>query len=152
MKILVFSEREVPHYKPVEPYIHISISSPNSALLYVPANKYRKMTLYCQFHDLDHNPNPTGKGIILGAGKPYRLFNEKDAQSIWYWVKRYIKDINVIIVNCEAGISRSAGVAAALSKVLNDVDDYYFKKYLPNMLVYRKLLEEYYTNESMYKM
>ena len=150
MKILVFSEREAPHYKPTEPYIHIAISSPKGGLLYIPSNKFRKMTLYFQFHDLDHDP--TGKGVVLGEAKPYHLFNEKDAQRLWYWVSRYIKDINVIVVNCEAGISRSAGVAAALSKVINGVDDYYFKQYLPNMLVYRKLLEEYYNNESMYKM
>ena len=50
-------------------------------------------------------------------------------------------DIETIIVNCEAGISRSAGVAAALANIINEDDSRYFKEYLPNMLVYRKILE-----------
>ena len=136
MKIKVFSEREVKDYIPTEPYIHISISSSTTGLLYLPTNDFRRMIMYCHFYDLD-------SPYII---KSYKIFDEKEAKRIWYWVKQYLKDVDMIIVNCEAGISRSAGVAAALSKVLNGDDSYYFKNYSPNMLVYRKLLEEHCNN------
>ena len=45
-------------------------------------------------------------------------------------------------MHCEAGISRSAGAVAALSKVINGDDSYFFKMFLPNRLVYRLILQE----------
>lgn len=132
MKIKVFSEDSVKHYKPTEPYMHIAISSQTKGLLQLPSNKFRRITLYCQFYDLD---------AALGN---YKLFDKKEAKRILYWVNKYLDYVNVIVVNCEAGISRSSGVAAALSKILNGDDNYYFKNYCPNMLVYRTILNEYY--------
>lgn len=61
---------------------------------------------------------------------------------LWEIVNRYKDKINLIICQCEAGISRSAGVAGALSKVLNKDDSKIFEDYCPNMLVYRTVLEE----------
>jgi protein-tyrosine phosphatase len=48
-----------------------------------------------------------------------------------------------IIVHCEAGVSRSAGVAGAIMKYLNDNDWPVFDnpKYCPNRTCYRKVLE-----------
>ena len=45
-----------------------------------------------------------------------------------------------LYVNCEAGQSRSAGVAAAIAKYLFDDDEIYFRIKHPNMLCYRKVL------------
>ncbi len=49
-----------------------------------------------------------------------------------------------IIVHCDAGISRSAGIAAALMKHYNGDDTPIFNnpKYVPNMKCYRTMLEE----------
>jgi len=77
-------------------------------------------------------------------GLNLQLFGRKDAIHILEFVEKYIDDIKLIIVNCEAGVSRSAGVAGALSKILNGWDDAYFKHSLPNMLVYRTILVEYF--------
>jgi hypothetical protein len=51
-----------------------------------------------------------------------------------------------IVVHCEAGISRSAGVAAAIMKFLNDDDFPIFDnpKYCPNRTCYRKVLNALY--------
>lgn len=63
---------------------------------------------------------------------------EKIAKFALYW-----KDsVDLIIVHCEAGISRSAGVAAAILKFFNNDDEQIFKSpyYRPNMSCYRMVL------------
>ena len=72
-----------------------------------------------------------------------KLFSDKNAQEILDFVQYNRVDIDLIVIHCEAGISRSAGVAGALSLIYNGSDEYYFKKYLPNMFVYRKILNMY---------
>ena len=51
-----------------------------------------------------------------------------------------------IIVHCDAGQSRSAGITAALSKYYNGNDNFFFDnpKYTPNMSCYRLMLETLY--------
>ena len=46
-------------------------------------------------------------------------------------------------MNCEAGISRSAGIAAALSKIIDKVDTIFFKNFIPNRHIYRTIMEEW---------
>jgi predicted protein tyrosine phosphatase len=48
------------------------------------------------------------------------------------------------IVHCDAGHSRSPAVAAAISKAFGEDDSMYFKRYRPNMRVYRNLLDVIY--------
>lgn len=52
---------------------------------------------------------------------------EKDAKKIADFVMDWSYKVDVIIVHCEAGISRSAGVAAAILKHLYDNDSQIFK-------------------------
>jgi predicted protein tyrosine phosphatase len=53
-------------------------------------------------------------------------------------------NIESLFIHCDMGVSRSAGVAAAISKIYRNSDDFYFKNYTPNMLVYRVILNYYY--------
>lgn len=71
----------------------------------------------------------------------YTIFNEEKAKQIIEFVNKY-KDIKTIYVHCDAGISRSPAVAAALSLKINGNDYEFFKKYIPNRLVYRIMLNE----------
>lgn len=50
------------------------------------------------------------------------------------------KDVKKLIIHCDAGISRSPAIAAAISKILYNDDNIYFKVYKPNMHVYRTIL------------
>ena len=84
--------------------------------------------LFLEFYDLDK--------IYNG----YELFNRTQAIQILAFIEKHIHEIKLIVVNCEAGVSRSAGVAGALSKLINGDDSEYFKHSLPNMLVYRTIL------------
>ena len=92
------------------------------------------------------NPNTDGipKEAIFNhemAGLLLNFYNLMEQQGV-----------EVMMIHCEAGISRSAGVAAALSKIHEGDDSYYFSSrgpYLPNSLVYRRMLEVHYTPENM---
>ena len=128
MKIINLSEREAEDFKTDVPYIHISIRSPKTDDAYIGDNESCKGSLFLKFHDLDRKYND------------YKLFDSLDAHKILKFVNHFIEEIELIVVNCEAGVSRSAGVAGALSKLINGDDSEYFKHSLPNMLVYRTIL------------
>lgn len=80
---------------------------------------------------------------------------DEDANKIVEFIDKY-KDndeLDLIIIHCEAGQSRSAGVAAAIMKYLfnDDTEIFNNNKFTPNMLCYRKVLnafmEKEYNNE-----
>jgi len=141
MKFIIMSEREIRDYKTDMKHIIISISSPNALTAIIPPNKKCLGILRLVFHDLDGTNNPSKSDYTLFTQGKYTLFTEKQAQAILNFVTRYILNVEVVICQCEAGISRSAGVAGALSKIINGDDTYIFKNYVPNILVYRTILE-----------
>ena len=71
---------------------------------------------------------------------------DEQASEIASYVLRVRDDVDRIIVHCEAGVSRSAGVGAAIMKYLNGSDwDVFDKpKFRPNMTCYRKVLDAFY--------
>ena len=77
--------------------------------------------------------------------KSTNSMNADHARAIADFVDRFsdIDDLTVI-VHCDAGVSRSAGVAAALSEYYNGDDSYFFDSgiYRPNMLCYRTMMDE----------
>ena len=75
-----------------------------------------------------------------------QCITDKDAEAIRAFVERTKDQVKRIIVHCEAGVSRSAGVAAALMKVLNGDDMAIFqnKLFCPNMTCYRKVLTAFF--------
>lgn len=78
-------------------------------------------------------------------GQP-NCMTEKDAEKIAEFVHQWKDNVDVIIVHCRAGVSRSAGVAAAISKHVFNDDNWVFDspKYQPNMTCYRYTLEALY--------
>ena len=68
---------------------------------------------------------------------------EADAAKIAEFVNTAGANADRIIVHCEAGVSRSAGVAAAIMKFLTGDDKAIFnnRKYVPNMFCYRLVLD-----------
>jgi len=165
MKIKVLSRESFEKFISDEPYIVISITDPNSEKV-KPSKTYLDI-LSLQFHDIAKSLvnrkdckdcNGTGirqEYININNGHCYactdqfevKLFTEKQAKDILEFVQTYEWEVDLIVVHCEAGISRSAGVAGALSLIYNKTDQYYFDHYLPNMLVYRKILNVYMRDE-----
>lgn len=90
--------------------------------------------LVLEFNDTDMNDNISG-GIT-----------RKDAILIANFLQKHLdaNDIDMLLIHCEAGQSRSAGIAAAISKCLIGTDEEYFasSKYTPNMLCYRTVMNE----------
>jgi hypothetical protein len=69
-------------------------------------------------------------------------FSCEQAMKVWQFVLRHLPEIERSLVHCDAGMSRSPAVAAAISKVLTGDDSAFFGgRYRPNIRVYRTLLE-----------
>lgn len=169
MKFLVLSRQAMEEFKSDESHVIISITDPNSEKVKIISKPFDILSL--QFHDIDKPlvkredcKRCKGTGYMeefmnINDGHCYscttmidiKLFTDKNAQEILHFINYYHNKacarINFIIVHCEAGISRSAGVAGVLSLIYNGSDEYYFKHYIPNMLVYRFILNVYMRNK-----
>jgi len=114
---------------PKEDAVLISITVPESS--FVMYNKEYKDVLGLKFHDIDTQSDLLGLKVI----------SKDDVKQIYEFVNKYKNNINHIVVNCDAGQSRSAGVAAALAKILNGDDMEIFKaKPTLNRMVYSRVM------------
>ena len=96
-------------------------------------------------------PNPAIKGIMRLDFDDVSEFDlhcmlTMDARKILDFVFAHKDEVDLIVVHCGAGISRSAAVAAALSKILNGDDMWVFEnpRYCPNNHVYRSILNAHF--------
>jgi len=164
MKFKVLSRQAFEEFKSDEAYIAISITDPNSEDAIIGDTNNLHYILTLQFHDVD-KPLVKRKECTMCEGTGYleifadvnnghcysctdkmdiKLFNDENAKTILDFVETYKKGIDFIVVHCEAGISRSAGVAGALSLIYNGTDKEFFEGFFkPNMLMYRKILNIY---------
>jgi predicted protein tyrosine phosphatase len=135
MTIKAMSQANIEKYMTDMPHIVISIRDDGCEdKAKLPDNPNRIAELFLDFADMD-KPE---------VGFAFKLFSKEDARAILGLVKMTEPYINTILVNCMAGVSRSAAVAAALSILLGVSDTNYFNPrgpYYPNRLVYRTLLD-----------
>lgn len=126
------------------PHAHIAIRSPGTRERFPVCGD---SALLLQFHDLDpaairqtqhYKENPEEGDLLIDG-----CFEEEHAIQIDDFVRIHMDKL--IVVNCEAGISRSAGVVLALREFyLEDADEVY-RKAIPNIhvaTVLRKVLAE----------
>lgn len=72
----------------------------------------------------------------------WELFTSSQAKEILTFTKEMQVDkVDVMIVHCHAGKSRSPAVCAALAEYCGQSSNLYFSKYIPNMHVYRTLMD-----------
>lgn len=141
VKILVLNRPLAEHYKPTESAIIISITEDMDHSVVFDYNSEFKAILRLYFYDLEQP--------IPGCEKA-NLFSSDDAKQILEFVDNNIdEETKMIIVHCEAGLSRSAGVAAALSLIMNEDCEFFHKNYYPNSLVKSTILRQasFYGNE-----
>lgn len=131
---------ELEAFTPKRQHVTISITDPatKNGVGYGEANLFpseqRLDTLRLEFYD-----------ITESTGHYYPVSKEQ-AQQIVDFIKEWKDKVKLIVVHCEAGISRSAAVAAALSKWLNNEDLFFFENFCPNSVVYNYVLESIYGN------
>ena len=138
MKFLVLGRRDIKYRYAAEKHIVVSIHDPKSPKIQMFATKNRLDTLRLSFHDWD------GEQLRIMYEREERpemvFFSVEMAKQILKFVDKYSDKVDLIVCQCEAGISRSAGIAAALSKIFNKDDEYFFKHYIPNSLVYSQII------------
>lgn len=122
-----------------EDYVMISISCPNDPAK-IPDRENCKEILRLEFDDIDASKS------LMGDLK-CKLFSQEDAQNILAFFNRYKDVYKYMIIHCDAGISRSPAVAAALTKIQDKTDFDFFTRYHPNRRVYSMLLAEFYNTE-----
>lgn len=128
-------------------HIIISIYTPGDSIPVPAHNENTEAMFSLPFHDLDGELS-IATSLALG---PITLFDDEMAKQIMGFVNCF-NEIDTILVHCDAGQSRSAGVAAAIAKFFNGDDNEFFSgggmygtpRYTPNRLVYRKILEAFY--------
>ncbi len=89
------------------------------------------------FHDVEETQTR-----FLGRGpESFLHVTPEQATQIAEFARRWVGQVPLMVVHCEGGISRSAAAAAAISRYFNGVDSFFFEHYVPNRLVYRRVLE-----------
>ena len=133
MEFYVYSRQKAKSesYRLKVPTLIISITDPLSTLNTFAQNRNIVSICRVQFDDVTRE----------NAGPDDILMRVQDAQKIRDYVRAYADKVECIIVHCEAGISRSAGVMAAIQKYLLGDDSEIFNSnlYLPNEHCYRMM-------------
>ena len=139
--LLVLGRAQIADLTPDVPYVVISVTDPDRTDATVLATPLLRAVLRLRFHDNAQTVDIPGlEGMALGVGTEAPMTRE-DAQAILAFVREHLDTVRLIVCQCEAGVSRSAGIAAALSRTLQGDDGFFFANYWPNQWVYRTILD-----------
>lgn len=136
MKIIVLSRTDAKKFTCDKPWACISISAGGDQTPpIILSEENRQDLLRINFDDIEYET----------YAYPY-AFQPGHAVEIYNFVEKN-KDVDVLMVHCAAGYSRSPAVAAAITKVVlkRDNQEYFTDtdKYYPNRRVYRMMTEGY---------
>ena len=140
MDIVVYNRSTIQNFDTNTPHIIISIAG-DLDLDFPPILTENKESclsiLRLRFWDTDKEAAWMERS---GVG----LFHPRQAKQILERIEYYKNKLELIVCQCEGGISRSSGAAGALSNILNGDDTVFFKApYSPNKLVYNTILNVY---------
>lgn len=135
IKVLSREKAEIEVFNIKEPTLIISIrdfKDPDKARVSIK-NENIKGIVFLNFDDVEEND------------RYYSCITDEDAKKICEAVNEMKDFVTQIIIHCEAGVSRSAGVAAAIGKYLNGDDMFIFgaPRFSPNITCYRKVLNTF---------
>jgi predicted protein tyrosine phosphatase len=127
---------EIPDY--FGKFILISITEPLNVVRFNTENPL--LINYCRLNFFDLPEKTPG----------VRCFNRKDAKKVLNFIESHKDNVDTIIVHCHAGANRSSALAAAISKIYNGEDDWFFSNidFKINKLVYNTVLSVYNGRES----
>ena len=78
--------------------------------------------------------------LKFGYLRGYAGMTAEDAQKVKDFVLKWKDEVRELWIHCDAGASRSAGIAAGILKAFGKDDSELFKTLLPNSLCYRRTL------------
>jgi predicted protein tyrosine phosphatase len=127
------SRQEAERYRDTRPYAMISITDPRYPQARLEDDPHRVGLLRLQFHDVGLLVGPEADAFVLPAAE--------HARAIVQFFRVMEPRIDKLIVHCEAGISRSAGVGSGLALCLRQSDAQFYIQSRPNPRVRRLILE-----------
>ena len=129
---IILSRREAEKMIIQAPYIHISLYNPDLKPAILPVNAFRLNVLFQAFDDISYED------------ENYQAMTEEQALDIIRFVESYSEQTDTIVVNCEAGISRSAGVMAGLCVIYGVKDTFcYTNGKHPNVFCKQMIIKAY---------
>lgn len=132
---LVLGREEIKSFEPAVKSILISVTDPENSQAELVESKNFVDILRLKFHDIGKTKifeNETSNDVSM---------NIEDAKKIWNFVFENLSKAETIICQCEQGVSRSAAIAAAISRVLQNEDECFFGHFWVNRYVYDLLIE-----------
>lgn len=128
-----------------EAYAIISIQEVEGNLMGMQFKAGGKCKLALNIHFSDIDPKDFEEEEFKKYTGELKPITEEDVKKIWAFVNdiEIRDDIEVLYVQCHAGVSRSPAVAAAIKMWHEEDDRDYFRSkiYYPNMYVYEQLLK-----------
>lgn len=115
-------------------YVVISIHDPNTEPPRVRQQPGFRAKLVLCFDDAEEIPDGCEPGEIV-------LMSHEQAEEIRTFIEAHRSQVGTVVLHCEAGMSRSPAVAAALCRAFGDDDHLYWQEYQPNRHVYRLVTE-----------
>jgi len=124
----------------------VSISDDPADFPDIPSGCVCLAVLRQHFHDVEANFaadmfEPHFAVNIEPKKAAIEAFTEAQATEVAKFVKALPAEVGTLVLQCEVGISRSAGMAAAVARHLGYDDMPFFRDHLPNRRVYRMTLE-----------
>ena len=133
MKFLVLSRSRAGREAPDHPHATISLTDPSKPEAELVETESRAGILRLAFDDTGDYGQPLRGAIVFGP---------EHAEEILRFADAHRHDVETFVVHCEAGVSRSAGVAAALAVLLGEDDARFFVEHYPNRTVRHMILEQ----------
>jgi predicted protein tyrosine phosphatase len=138
MNIQVLSRSQAKEFISDVPWACISIATEQSD--FPKINKVQQIgILQIIFADVDTQEHL--EYLDKEVGIKSQLFSKSHAEKILNFINEVKDKIEILMVHCTAGASRSPAVAAAIQKILGQDDSHWFKTKCPNALVYRTILQ-----------
>ena len=123
--LVVLSREAAEAYIPRDREVCISVTDPNTPEPRL-SDKFAAIC-YFKFHDIDERV-PLGE--LVDDARPAVHFDDYQADRIVRFAAKY-HDVDVVVVHCEAGVSRSRSIAEALFDA--------FDRRAPNQWVYQRI-------------
>ena len=140
MDFLVLSRTLAEAFTTDVPYAVISFNTPSYTTL---EGEYKPWS------EVNIPDSPNLRGILRRTffdvsvdSEEYPAMTEEDAKAVAEFVLEHKDHVKLFVVHCQAGLCRSPGAAAAISKWIQGDDEFFYKNYRPNSLVYRKVYDQ----------